>query len=218
MVVRNPLEYFMRMRVQEALYSIRPKPNRYYKDRDLVYEDEEEVDTKIDEWDRIQKYNERVKPKEISGDDNFDPLNYVRHAHNLSIFELKEGLMDAINARKATALPLAIKVFNKIQSKVVSMSSLEPETDEAGAVKSINESLEKADLLLNDSSSPLLSNLKALKKYATQKLPDSIDEYRSTIKNGDIIDEPVDLNVMINDYQALNNTEDHLKKMEDQFN
>jgi len=195
-------------RVQEAYMYMRSKQRR----RDFEYEG------KLDDRDRIERYNAKMRPSEIKGDDNFDPLNYERHAHNNSIFELKEGLMGAINERKANALPLAIQLFNRISAKMVTMTSLEPETDEAGVVKSINESLEKSDILLNDFSSPLMSKLSALQKYSTQKLPETIDEYRATIKNGDILQEPVDLNVMINDYRSLNNTEDQLKRVETQLN
>ena len=65
-------------------------------------------------------------------------------------------------------------------------------------------------MLLNDSSSPILSNLRQSSKYSTQKLPETIDEYRSTVKDGDILKQPVDLNEIINDYRTLCKTEDHL--------
>ncbi len=96
------------------------------------------------------------------------------------------------------------------------MMSLESKGDDYMS-ESINESLEKADLLLNDQSSPLISKLRALSKYATQKLPDTIDGYRATLKDGNILDQPVDLNVMINDYQSLTKSEEQLAKMDTQL-
>jgi hypothetical protein len=70
--------------------------------------------------------------------------------------------------------------------------------------------LDKLEVLLNDSSSPILSNLRQSSKYSTQKLPETIDEYRSTVIDGDILNTPVDLNEIINDYRTLCKTEDHL--------
>ena len=81
----------------------------------------------------------------------------------------------------------------------------------------INSSLQKAELLLNDASSPLISNLRALSKYATQKLPETIDGYRAQIKDGNILEQPVDLNVMINEYGALTKSEEQLTKMDAQL-
>lgn len=49
--------------------------------------------------------------------DSYDPLNYQRHMHDLSIIELKEHLTKAVTDRKAQALPLAIQIFNRIQEK-----------------------------------------------------------------------------------------------------
>ena len=67
------------------------------------------------------------------------------------------------------------------------------------------------DILLNDASSPIVSTVRASSKYATQKLPETLDGYRATVKNGDILKDPVDLNVIINDFRDLGKTEDHLK-------
>ena len=104
--------------------------------------------------------------------------------------ELREELTQAVTERKAKALPLAIEIFNRIQEKAVSRTKLsdyaERDADGAIVIDSINESLEKVDLLLNDRSSPILSNLRASSKYATQELPPTLDEYRATIDGGDI--------------------------------
>jgi len=65
-------------------------------------------------------------------------------------------------------------------------------------------------VLLNHQSSPILSNLQSSSRYATEKLPETIDEYRSTVKNGETADESVDLNRIINDFRSLGKTEDQL--------
>ena len=59
---------------------------------------------------------------------------------------------------------------------------------------SISDSLDKMDILLNKASSPIVSNLKASDRYTTQKLPETLDEYRMTVKGGDVLNQPVDLN------------------------
>ncbi len=148
-----------------------------------------------------------------------DPVGHEMKAHDQSLMELRGELTKAISERKAKALPLAIEVFNRIQEKAVSMSKLadyaEKDSDGEVEISSVTESLEKMDVLLNDSSSPILSNLRASSKYATQKLPETLEEYRATVEGGDVIRNPVDLNVIINDYQSLNKTESELGKIKD---
>lgn len=56
--------------------------------------------------------------------------------------------------------------------------------------------------------------MRSSSKYATQKLPPTLDEYRSTVKDGNIIEKPVDLNVIINDYQKMGKSEEHLKDVD----
>lgn len=207
LVLRNPLDSFERMDIRNNLDYVR---NRRVTD---MYS---EVDSG-EKYERYQldTYNKHMLEDDLDADDNYDPLNYHRHSHDLSIIELKECLTKAVTDRKAQALPLAIQIFNRIQEKQVSTTKLEDKLSDE--IDSITESLDRADILLNDKSSPLISNLRALSKYATQKLPETIDGYRAQVKNGDIINQPVDLNVMINDYRALNKTEEQLSKMNDQL-
>ena len=75
-----------------------------------------------------------------------------------------------------------------------------------GSIANINDSLAKMDILLNKASSPIVSNLKASNKYTTQKLPETLDEYRAAVKGGVILSQPVDLNKMINDHSDLQRT------------
>ena len=148
-----------------------------------------------------------------------DPVAHQMNAHDKSLHELREELTKAVTERKAKALPLAIEIFNRIQQKAVSRTTIDDyasRNDEGEIViDSINESLDKMDVLLNNSSSPILSNLRASSKYATQKLPRTLEEYRATIDGGDIVRAPVDLNAIINDYQALGKTESELTKIKE---
>ena len=148
----------------------------------------------------------------VPENDNFDPINYYRKAHDKTLLQLKEGLTKAVGNQKAHALPIAIQIFNRIQEKTVKATKLSG----AGAgsdkqIESINASIDKMDILLSDPSSPIISNMRSSSKYATQKLPETIDEYRSLLTDGDITNEPVDLNVIINDYRNMNKVDDHLQ-------
>ena len=56
--------------------------------------------------------------------ENGDPINYMRKAHDDSIMDLKVELTKAIGEKKADALPIAIKIFNRIQDKAVKTTRL----------------------------------------------------------------------------------------------
>ena len=156
----------------------------------------------VDEWEAIDEYNRQLTREGVDPNDNFDPVNYERKAHDMSLLELREGLTKAVSDRKADALPIAISIFNRLQDKVVKTKRLEDdESADSVVIDNINQSLERLDILLNDQSSPLMSTIASLAKYSTQKLPEDLDAYRATLKDGDIIDEAIDLNRIINDYR-----------------
>lgn len=45
----------------------------------------------------------------------------------------------------------------------------------------VSEELHKLDVLLKDQSSPLMSTLRSCGKYVNEKLPETLDAYRSTV-------------------------------------
>lgn len=47
-------------------------------------------------------------------DDN-DPIGLASDVHDMTLIELKEELLDAINKRKEKVLKIAINIFNKVQ-------------------------------------------------------------------------------------------------------
>lgn len=120
---------------------------------------------------QLARYNKRVR-SEIREDDNYDPVNHMRKAHDMTLHELREGLTKAVTGRKEEALPLAIQIFNRIQDKAVKTTRFDDlaakDADGDLKIDSINESLEKADILLNNSRSPIMSSLRSTGKYATQ--------------------------------------------------
>ena len=75
-------------------------------------------------------------------------------------------------------------------------------------MNNVTESLEKVERLLTDSSSPIMSALRSSSKYSVDKLPDTFDEYRATLKDGDVLSKPLDLNRIINDYNQMGKTEE----------
>ena len=192
LIMRNPLEHFLRKRIM----------NHYMQVRNYQRFDQDEYRPMVDEWQAIDKYNRQLTREGVDPNDNFDPVNYERKAHDMSLLELREGLTKAVSDRKADALPIAISIFNRLQDKVVKTKRLEDdESADSVVIDNINQSLERLDILLNDQSSPLMSTIASLAKYSTQKLPEDLDAYRATLKDGDIIDEAVDLNRIINDYR-----------------
>jgi len=73
----------------------------------------------------------------IQPDDHADPYNTIKHAHESTLVELKQEMLDAISNRKQAVLPTAIKIFNKLQDKYVSQTTLH---DYDSKVKEIDES------------------------------------------------------------------------------
>jgi len=63
-----------------------------------------------------------------------------------------------------------------------------------------------------------MSTLNSCRKYVFHKLPETLDAYRATVKDGDITNQPIDLNRMINDYQAINKTKTQLSEMDSDLN
>ena len=107
LILRDPMEYFLRSRVMDHLNYIRNRqqnnPNPSGMDRgDFI------------EWDNIDRYNRRLLEEDIHPSDTYDPLNYQRQAHDLSLIDLKRGLTQAVGDRKAESLPLAVAIFNRI--------------------------------------------------------------------------------------------------------
>lgn len=162
----------------------------------------------------LNKYNHNMLYGKFDYRNMLDPMSHAGKAHDKSLMELREELTKAVTERKAAALPVAIKIFNKLQEKTVKSTKYDDfvsrGNDGSVGLTSLNDSIDKVDVLLNDQSSPLLSNLRAASKYATQKLPQTIEEYRATVKDGNIVREPVDLNMIINDYRTICKTEDKL--------
>lgn len=100
-----------------------------------------------------------------------------------------------MNKRKYEALPLAIQIFNTIQTKQIGdrfrledfeqknvrdfsiLNENKPQEVIDIEVKNIGQTMQKLDLLLNDSRSPIISTLVDTSKYKQNKLPEDVNDY-----------------------------------------
>jgi len=100
--------------------------NHYHQARYIQNLDEDDDEKNLDEeYEAIRAYNRRMTQSDIDPNDNYDPINYERKAHDTSLLELRENLTKAVSERKAEALPIAISIFNRLQDKVVKTKRLE---------------------------------------------------------------------------------------------
>lgn len=164
-VMRHPLEYFRNHKIRELYLQVKEfnEPAAF---EEIPFDNEK---YEMERWD---KYLDRQYENGIPEDDNYDPLNWYRQAHDKTLLEMKESLTKAVGDKKEHALPIAIQIFNRIQEKVVKTTKInhthdDNENESKNHIRSINKSLEKMDILLTDPSSPLLSNMRAFSKYAT---------------------------------------------------
>ena len=112
------------MGIRESLDNLRSKQLR-----DFAYDKDNDENDLVD-IDAIKRYNDRMLNDGIDPNDNNDPINYQRKAHDASLIDLKEGLTKAVGERKAHALPLAIQIFNRIQEKTVKVTKLDDFNEE----------------------------------------------------------------------------------------
>ena len=98
------------------------KWEKQYENEDSSDTDTAEDDTPTESKLRYKEYmeaNDKIDPK-----DPTDFYNTMSYTHNSTLIELKEDLLEAIQNRKKAVLPCAIKIFNKLQEKYVSQTTL----------------------------------------------------------------------------------------------
>ena len=137
-------------------------------------------------------------PIDTSDESDEDPEGFAADAHNHGIFEAKEELLMAFKERKATVLHEAIQLFNKVQEKNVKMNKLD--IDDISKV-SVAETLHRAEYLLNDHRSPIISGLLQTEKYASY-MPADMDEYYA-VEGRDKITNPIDIDMFERDQEKL---------------
>ena len=145
---------------------------------------------------RIEKIRNELVTKPIGPEHmDKDPEVLQNTIHDASVFHMRFELLDAINKRKYNTLPTMIKLFNKIQSKQIGeklklnnfesgnihdYTILDKNKDlklEAVRVDDMGSTIQKLDLLLHDSRSPLISTLMDTGKYKESRLPENPYDY-----------------------------------------
>ena len=98
--------------------------------------------------------------------DDSDPAAISEQVYNRTLHDMKEDLLRAINERKAKVLGLALEIFNKVQEQAISNVKLDDVGRDNAPVNAdkINETLQKYQLLLTDTRSPLYSALRLMGK------------------------------------------------------
>ena len=81
--------------------------------------------------------------------------------------------MLALKVRKESVLSESLNLFNKLQSKFVKVAKLEPDSIRN---LSVAETLQRAEYLLNDHRSPIISGMLATERYASY-LPNKMEDY-----------------------------------------
>lgn len=81
--------------------------------------------------------------------------------------------MEAVTARRQKILPIALRLFGKIQDTHLTTKHLN-DVNEAH-LENFEESINKLDLLLNNQASPILSAIKGTAKYKNINLENKIE-------------------------------------------
>lgn len=61
----------------------------------------------------LDQYNNYMLHDEI--DDEGDPSLIIKESHDITVADLKEKLLTAVNSRKGKVLNIALQIFNKVQ-------------------------------------------------------------------------------------------------------
>lgn len=112
------------------------------------------------------------------GTDNMiDPYMIMKKTHETSIVMMKEQLLEALTNRKESVLPLALDIFNKLQSNDAGVNQREFGTIDAinreeqaaefgqRESKTLNEHIDQLSALVDDHRSPIFSTIKDVFSY-----------------------------------------------------
>ena len=140
-----------------------------------------------------------------------DPLNIYEKAHNRTLADMKEDLLQAVNKRRAKVLTLALEIFNKVQDQTLNttrLNSVEKIDERHVEIEKINENLTKFDALLNDERSPIHSTLSTMAQY---KGDDSVEEFEDYFNGlGDFAEKEFDVAAFKKETDLLNNLNEQI--------
>ena len=146
-------------------------------------------------------------------DDEHDPLNIMADAHDETLADMKEELLKAINVRKGKVLQSALKIFNKVQDqqlKTFRLDTVQDLEEDKVDPKTVNDSLQKFQVLLNDPRSPVYSAIQTLAQYKGDKdMPQFQSIYRDL---EDFLENTLDLPALEREKDQLENLSNELVK------
>jgi hypothetical protein len=147
----------------------------------------------------------------------------------------REKLSQVLNKRKYEAMPLVLEIFNSIQKKKVGKTfklddfeqhyagedysilklnqakNLSVDKNAIQNDRDFGSSLQRLEMLLVDSRSPMLGALKDTAKYKTEGLPDDPNEYYETGQS--YVTNPVDIDRFQRDLDKLKILEKEAKRI-----
>ncbi len=154
-------------------------------------------------------------------EDESYPLVVLGEAHNETLADMKEQLLEAVNKRKGKVLKIALNIFNKVQDTHLSSVRLESTStssststqDENQATVSpseVSQQLQRYSLLLNDPRSPILSAIETIAQYKGDKgVPSFHKLYRDL---DDILTNRIDLEGLQREQKQLEDVTNEVLK------
>ena len=129
-------------------------------------------------------------------------------AHDSALFASKEKLLSAMQTRKADILKESVGVFQAVIDKTLSVTKLNhADIDKT----SVPELLHKAEYLLNDHRSPIISGLLQTERYAASLPEDMLDFYEEQGLNP--MKDPLDIDMYERDNEKLNELAEEMDKL-----
>ena len=139
-------------------------------------------------------------------DDENDPINIAADVHDETLADMKEELLKAINSRKGKILQSALKIFNKVQDqnlKTFRLNTVSEIEENKIDPKTVNDSIQKYQILFNDLRSPVYSAIQTIAQYKGDKdMPQFQSIYRDL---EDFIDNGVDMPHLEREKEQLEN-------------
>jgi hypothetical protein len=167
------------------------------------------IDNYEDQEFELNQYHDYMLHDEI--DDEHDPLNIMADAHDETLADMKEELLKAINVRKGKVLQSALKIFNKVQDqqlKTFRLDTVQELDEDKVDPKTVNDSLQKFQVLLNDPRSPVYSAIQTLAQYKGDK---DIPQFQSIYRDlEDFLENTIDLPALERERDQLENLSNEL--------
>jgi len=98
---------------------------------------------------------------------------------------LKGAMLQSYDGRKKRFLPLSIEIFNRLTEKTFTEPKKLTIKESANAV---DQNIETFETLLNDSRSPIVSNLKNTAKYADYPVLETFEQWNDVRTEKEVVD------------------------------